>query len=111
MVEVERVPCSYLHEQGWVRKGDKVWEGWYRSIYGSFKGQIRYGKEQGQMGWHFYIEDPPTAVLAGSHRNCFVPRPNNKYWIHFSCRPKDLDSGLRETERVIRLGFEEAGRI
>lgn len=103
VVTVKREPMTYAKQQGWQQNGG-VWEGYYRTRYGSFRGLI----EQHSSEFRFFIFDPPDEVLYGPHGGCFkaVDLTGKKFWIHFSYKPADIDSGILEVEKIVRGSFE-----
>jgi hypothetical protein len=109
VLTIKREPMTYAKKQGWQQKG-RVWNGYYRTRYGSFRGSI----EQDPSGreFRFYIFEPPVQVLAGVHGACFRKdvATGNRYWIHFSYKPADMDSGILEVEQIIRASFEDQWR-
>lgn len=102
-IHVRREPMSYAKEQGWQKVGRR-WEGYYRTRYGSFRGVIETPLFSGQLA--YFILNPPEEILTGAHGACFREQAQNKFRIHFSYKPQDMDSGIREIEQTIQASFE-----
>jgi hypothetical protein len=100
---VKRSNKSYLQEQGWLLTNGHsrpVWEGYYRSRYGSFKGRIELS-----LPPKYYIYNPPEP-LRYHHWSCFTQASSSGWHsIHFSTVPKDASSGVLAIERLINDAF------
>jgi hypothetical protein len=107
-VTIERSARPYYEEQGW-QFGRGGWfstpklTGYYRTPFGSFKGEATDSLT-------FFIFDPPEELKSHSHWVCFSYRGGGKYFIHFRVRPKDIDSGIMQVERMINEAFEQNHR-
>jgi hypothetical protein len=105
-ITVSRSRQNYAKEQGWKDKsggwfGSSQLEGYYRTKFGSFKGQIK------PDSLAFYIFKPPKELKNHSHWACFSHRGGGKYSIHFSVRPNDIDSGILMVERILHESFTQ----
>ncbi len=105
-VKVQRSKEPYHVEQGWQRTSisflspNVKLKGYYRTRYGSFRGEIKLGSSPS-----FYIINPPDELRGHSHWQCFSPRGGGRYSIHFAVRPRDVDSGIMRIERMIHEAF------
>jgi hypothetical protein len=105
-IRVQRSARPYFEEQGWERHAagwlstKTVLRGFYRTPHGSFEGEIALGSSL-----NFYIIHPPQALKNHSHWICYHYRGGDRYWIHFSQRPKDVDSGIMSVERMLCEAF------
>ena len=105
-VERERLKvdrdCRPLWQvRGWRKQGNKL-VGAYRTPAGSFVGEIVL--DHGTYP-EFFILHPPSGVLKGSHRACFIKRRRGFYFIHFSQPVKsesDIDGAIIRIEQLIR---------
>ena len=107
-VQVQRSKKPYHVEQGWQRSGGGLLsnlklKGYYRTRYGSFRGEIKLGSSPS-----FYIFKPPDELRDHSHWVCFSPRGGGRYSIHFVVRPRDVDSAIMQIERMIHEAFRLA---
>jgi hypothetical protein len=94
--------CKYWQRQGW-QLNDYNLDGWFRTPYGAFGGTI----ELSDSGDHkYYIIDPPRQLQGHNHAACFRYRGNNKYWVHFSVKPSNVDEGIQTVETVLREAIE-----
>jgi hypothetical protein len=103
-ITVQRSDRPYTEEQGWQRRnggwfGSPRLEGFYRTRFGSFKGEISIASS------NFFIFDPPDELRHHPHWICFSPRGGGKYAIHFAVRPRDIDSGILQVERLLHESF------
>lgn len=87
---------TYFEEKGWSRNGNTC-QGSYKTSKGTWRGII----EQRSGEWQYYIEDPPKAILHGEHQACFKHVGNNRWWIHWSTKPRSLSEGILNIERLI----------
>lgn len=99
---VLRTILPLWQERRWRQNGN-LYEGYYRTPYGSFRGRIVY-RFSGYFD--YYILDPPACLQNHSHARCFI-RKGDVYEIHFSRRGRTIDDGLMEVERILT----EAHRI
>lgn len=97
VVEVKANPLPYHREQGW-KKNVGVYQGYFRCRLGAFKGEI---KESCNGDFTFYIFNPPSELLAGSHKACFSPIGSGCFHIHFRIKSNNLDSGIMAVERLL----------
>ena len=106
LITVKRSDRPYYEEQGWKQSkgtwfsGDPKFTGYYRTPYGSFKGEILTGSSPS-----FFIIKPPKELKSHSHWICFSYRGSGRYSIHFAVRPRDVDSGIMRIERMIHEAF------
>lgn len=98
-----RTSC-YWQDSGWERRGDYL-IGSYKAGRGSYPGCVEMSDSIVEP-FLFYIYDPPDAILTGSHGACFMFRDNvdgtDKYFVHFSKDPPDIDSGIIQIQRDLR---------
>lgn len=97
--KVYRRPKAYWEEKGWKREGD-VWEGYYRTAQGAYKGVIkrRFGDT-----FEFIIWDPPDELSVHPKRPCFIRQSDgNRYIVHFSRKGKTIDDGIMAIENIMR---------
>lgn len=94
---VQRNSVPFFQERGWRRKNGSL-RGFYRTRHGSFEGWI---KNPFSKNADYYIKRPPKAVVSGPHGACFTERRREVFSIHFSPRPRDVNTGIRAVERVI----------
>lgn len=91
---------SYWEDSGWKRSDNSLL-GYYRACGDGYKGLVEL-VDSDYEPYEFYIYEPPGALIHGRHSACFHRRGAshlNKYWIHFSNRPQDVDSGIIQIER------------
>ena len=109
-LRIRRSARPYYEEQGWERHAaglfstKTILKGFYRTPYGSFEGEIALNGSSPS----FYIINPPEQLKNHSHWVCFSYRGQGRYWIHFSRRPKDVDSGILQIERMLNEAFRQA---
>jgi hypothetical protein len=108
-VTVQRSTRPYYEEQGWQVSGGRWFStpkltGYYRTPFGSYKGEIdpSYLK--------FSIINPPEELKSHSHWVCFSYRGGGRYSVHFRIRPRDIDSGIMQVERMLCESFEKNHR-
>jgi hypothetical protein len=91
----------YWRDQGWtLEEGQMI--GFYSAGARLFPGAIELRDSVVESAL-YYIYDPPRAILDGPHGPCFryrnKVRGRQKYWIHFSEEPPNIDSGIIQIER------------
>ena len=94
-VQISRSAQTYAEEQGWRSTswfGSHL-SGYYRTKFGSFRGKVRPSSLP-----EFFIYNPPEELQNHSHWICFSYRGGGKYAVHFSIKPKDVDSGIQQIE-------------
>lgn len=102
-VHVKANSLPYHIERGW-RKNAKGYEGYYRSRFGAFRGEI---EQRGNGDYKFYIVNPPIEVLTGPHKPCFTDNGYNRFHIHFAIDAKNnVDSGVMAVERLLTESFK-----
>lgn len=90
---------SYWEDSGWKRSDNSLL-GYYRACGDGYKGLVELVDSEYEP-YEFYIYDPPGELLHGRHSPCFHRRGAsylNKYWIHFSNKPQDVNSGIIQIE-------------
>ena len=97
----------YWKDAGWEERGEWL-IGHYRAGRRFYPGSVerRGGSYE---PFKFYIYNPPDEILNGPHGICFHPRGKadlNRYWIHFSDQPVDVDSGIIQVEHDLREALE-----
>ena len=105
-----RIEPPYWRLQGWQRVVfgySPGYRGYYRTPYGSYSGEIR--GEDGE-GLYYFILNPPKQLRDHRHWVCFTYQGRGRYHVHFTKKPKDIDSGIVEMERLIRESFEGSER-
>lgn len=97
ITEVKASPLPYHKEREW-KKTAGIHRGYFRCRLGAFKGEV----EQRCSGdYKFYILNPPSEILTGSHKACFTPNGNGRFHIHFGINSNNLDSGIMAVERLL----------
>ncbi len=95
-----RTTC-YWQDAGWEKRNGHL-IGHYVADGKSFAGSIELTNSI-VVPMRFYIYNPPVAVLRGPHGLCFRDQGKvagtQKYWIHFSEEPADVDSGIVQIQR------------
>jgi hypothetical protein len=105
---IKRKSDPYWKEKGWkisylksLLHLRKVYVGIYKTNYASFRGEI--------VGDKLYIFRPSREILRGPHGACFTPAKSlfvsQKYLVHFSPYPEDINSGIASVERTIIESF------
>ena len=91
----------YWHDTGWEKRGPYL-IGHYSVGRKLFPGSIEL-KDSVVVPAKYYIYDPPYEVMTGPHSVCFRRKGEvdgkEKYWIHFSREPSDIDCGIIQIER------------
>jgi hypothetical protein len=105
-IVVEHVVKPYWRETGWKANGGRL-TGCYRTQSGSFKGYIDGWQSQRPL---FYIINPPSALSRHTHSQCFNPRGNGLYWVHFGNPATNVDAGIIEIETVLTEALAGAHR-
>ena len=86
-------------KKGWI-PGRNQYNGYYRTQYGAYRGQI---VRRGDI-FQVYIYNPPVNPLKKHEKwVCFQKRKGGKYIIHLRHNPKDRDPGsiIDYVERLI----------
>ena len=78
--------------------------GYYRTYHGSYRGEIRLRHRE--IDHEFYVFNPPEQLWQHPHGECFVPRGNGKYWVHFNVKPKNVDAGIITIEKILSESLE-----
>ncbi len=91
----------YWEDSGWERRGDHL-IGSYKVGKRSYAGSIELSDSVVEP-MTFYIYDPPREIIKGPHGACFRYRgavhDKQKYFIHFSEGPADVDSGIIQIQQ------------
>ena len=100
---IQRSTDTYSEHQGWKKApfSSKL-SGYYRTRFGSFKGRI-----ERSSGLKFYIYNPPEELHKHRRWVCFTSCGHGKYSVHFSTKPKDVDSGIQQIERTLHEAFTQ----
>ena len=99
---IERDNSPEWKFRGWVKYGS-VYKGYYRTMYGVFKGEAH---EKLSGGYKFYIIDPPKELKNNSHWVCFHYENEDKFSVHFNRDVYDLDTGILRIEPLINESFK-----
>ena len=100
---VKRSEKSYWKQRGWKKVFDK-YHGYYRTSYGSFKGEATVSCS-GRI--ELFIINPPACMRKHSHWACFMKRSKDRFFIHSNKNGLfDLSSGIMDVERIIKESFE-----
>ena len=83
----------------WQRQGQQL-VGAFRTPRGSIAGVITL--DQAGRPQDYYLINPPQSLLNGPKKPCFRPRGRQRYWVHFSQLPRELDGGIVAIESLIR---------
>ncbi len=96
-VRVPRNTQPLWQERGWTQQGDDLL-GHFRTKRGSFEARIKgaFGRNP-----EFFIYDPPAALLRGSHGQCFQQRDKHIFFVHWSKRPADVNTGILRVEHCL----------
>jgi len=92
----------YWQESNWL-KTSKGFRGTYKTNFGSWQGFIERNFEG---NYSFYIFNPPEKLKESDHWQCFTEKGNDKYLIHFSEKPENIDSGILTIEGLISDAFK-----
>lgn len=96
-VKVRPQPTSLWESRMWRVRGNSL-VGYYRTPWGAFRGKINNYRGNNPS---FYIHDPPEGLHDHPHAPCFQPRGNGRFFVHFSPKPRDPDSGIRKIEQIL----------
>ena len=94
---------AYWQKNGWVKEKND-YKGFFITKYGKWRGLIR---EAFTGEYLVYIFNPPPALEASTHWECFLYKGKGAYWVHFSRKPKDVSSAIMAVENVISESFED----
>lgn len=98
---IRRNTRSFHVERGWHRKGRRL-VGFYRTKHGSYEGHIENPDSRHPS---YFITNPPREVLSGTHGPCFSECRRGVFSIHFSPKPRSVDSGIKSVETTITESF------
>jgi len=101
VTEVARNTQQLYEERGWRRDGTSL-RGYYRTRYGAFEGRI----ESAFRNPTYFIVRPPRQLLNGPHSACFTEVRKDKFRIHWSRKPADVNAGIRWMEHHIVEALE-----
>lgn len=94
---------TYWYDRGWEKRGNYL-IGHYASRGNRYPGSVEITGSIVTPA-KYYIYDPPKKLLNGGHGPCFrfkeVTAGMDKYWIHFSEEPSDIDSGIIKIENTL----------
>lgn len=93
----------YWQESSWI-KTSNTYRGSYKTDYGSWRGLIDRNYEN---DYSFFIFNPPQELKESDHWQCFSDKGSNKFLIHFSEKPQNVDSGIITVESLIRDAFRK----
>lgn len=99
---VQRTPCPYWQENGWVRNGQE-YEGCYVTPHGKWPGSIKVSPG-GRI--EVYILNPPATLKNHPHWNCFMKRDSGWYFIHAAEPIKDISDAIISVETTITEAHE-----
>ena len=100
--EVRRGSQELYEEKGWKLKRGAL-HGYFRTKQRAFKGKV----ENPFSKLEFFIWNPPYEVLEGKHGACFQENGREKYCIHFSPVPEDVNAGILKVEHCLRECLHE----
>lgn len=86
-----------LEHLGWRRVG----QDYVGQISGMYPAELRYT----WSGYKLFVQNPPSAVFSGPHKDCFLHMLSGWYFVHFREGAHSPLSMVRETERY----FSESG--
>ncbi|MDD5677086.1 MAG: hypothetical protein PHW60_03720 [Kiritimatiellae bacterium] len=101
----------YWQDAGWKRRYEDGYQwlsGHYKAKGNLYRGSIKLADSVVQP-IEYYIYDPPRVILSGPHGACYQWRISlepNKYLIHFSKMPADIDSGIIQIEQNLSEALE-----
>ncbi len=100
---VKRTQKPYWKQRGWGKSGNKYY-GYYRTKFGSFRGQARISPSRQTK---LYIQNPPDCLREHSHWACFVKENNGWFFIHNNDNGEfDLSSGIIQIEQILTEAFK-----
>jgi hypothetical protein len=88
---------------GWVKKGN-AYEGFYRTVFGSWRGYIVDKKGR----FDVFILDPPGEVKLHPKWSCFVHAGDNWFFINQQKSAKDIDGAIAGVQKIIEESFQLA---
>jgi hypothetical protein len=88
---------------GWIQQG-KAYKGFYRTVYGSYKGHIVDRKEN----FEIFILDPPEEVKLHPKWSCFTHAGDNWFFINQKKFAKDVDGAIVGVQKIIEESFQIA---
>jgi hypothetical protein len=97
---VKRSATTYLAQQGWEFKGGENphWEGCYKTPKAEFRGWI-----DDLARARYCIFKPLEALKRAYASNVIDQHRQGWHEVHFCTQPKELDSGILEIERLLRV--------
>lgn len=87
-------------EKGWREVNHGVYEGKYRSPYGSYRGRVEFGTGGFRR---LYIWGPPVELWRSRHPKapCFSAEGRDKYQVHMHHAPTSVDGAILNIERIL----------
>ena len=84
----------------WLKRGN-FFTGYYRTRFGSWRGEIQ-NLPSGILVWVF---NPPEEVFSGHFAPCFAFQGDGKYEVHFRIKPISVDVAIVGVEQAIKESF------
>jgi hypothetical protein len=99
---VKRSVQTYLVSMGWeFKRGSRPhWEGHYKTGNAAFPGWIEKAFRP-----RFYILNPPEGFKRAYPSNVIGQQGQGWHEVRFCKQPHDVDSGVLEIERLLRVTF------
>jgi len=98
-----RSSIPYWRLRKWRRVKKNLYLGYFKTRLGRCHGVIKWNS---RLDHNVYIHNLPQAILKGPHRSCFIRVKPNKYKVHFSQLPADLNSAIFYMETLLQEAFE-----
>ncbi len=98
-----RSSVPYWRLRRWRRAKRNLYLGYFKTRIGRCHGVIKWNS---RLDHNIYIHNLPQAILRGPHRYCFTQIKPNKYKVHFSQLPADLNSAIFYMETLLQEAFE-----
>jgi hypothetical protein len=87
------------------KRHENVFEGYYRTPYGSFEGKI---VRRHKGSFDYFLTDPPECLWAHPHGRCFIHVAGNTYRVHFQTQGDHVDAGILAIEHTLAEAHETA---
>lgn len=97
---VKASPKWLWQTQGWVKQG-KAYKGFFRTVYGSYRGHIVERKDS----FEIFILNPPEEVRLHPKWSCFVHAGDNWFFINQRRFAKDVDGAIVGVQKIIEESF------
>jgi hypothetical protein len=88
---------------GWVKQ-ENAYKGFYRTVYGSYKGHIVEIKGSFEV----FILNPPEEVKFHPKWSCFAHAGDNWFFINQKKFAKDVDGAIVGVQKIIEESFQIA---